>query len=160
MKWELRLHLAVTHVLWLPGTECKNQINADVGVCMHTHIVHREGTSVSPDPFMLSAGPNPKSVSKAQVKGRDCVLFVERWSLSCGDFGGKRSFHSFLSFCSYFVQHGPVLDLQTLWSHTWVRVLAVYITPQLTGAGVGSLASAKWVAETGRCQSAWGPVCH
>lgn len=40
---------------------------------MHTHIVHRKGTSVSPDLFMLSAGPNPKSVSKAQVKGKDSV---------------------------------------------------------------------------------------
>lgn len=45
---------------------------------MHTHIVHRKGTSVSPDLFMLSAGPNPKSVSKAQVKGKDsvCVCVV------------------------------------------------------------------------------------
>lgn len=53
----------------LPGTDFKKC----VCIYTHRHTVHCKGTSVSLDPFMLSADPNPKSMSKTQVKGRECV---------------------------------------------------------------------------------------
>lgn len=39
------------------------------------HTVHCKGTSVSLDPFMLSADPNPKSMSKTQVKESVSVCY-------------------------------------------------------------------------------------
>lgn len=55
----------------LPGIRFKKK--KCVCIYTHRHAVHCKGTSVSLDPFMLSADPNPKSMSKTQVKGKECV---------------------------------------------------------------------------------------
>lgn len=62
-----------------------------VHIYIHRHTVHCEGTSVSLDPFMLSADPNPESMSKTQVKGKECmwVSVMKGGSLSCSDFGAN-----------------------------------------------------------------------
>lgn len=42
-----------------------------VFIYTHRHTVHSKGMSVSLDPFMLSADPNPKSMKKIQVKRKE-----------------------------------------------------------------------------------------
>lgn len=42
---------------------------------MWRRTVHWKGILVSLDPFMLSADPNPKSMSKTQVKGKERVYY-------------------------------------------------------------------------------------
>lgn len=63
-----------TDFVTLPRTGFKNKKKKScVCICTHSHTVHSKGTSVSLDPFMLSADPNPKSMGKTQVKGKECV---------------------------------------------------------------------------------------